>query len=224
MSIVGTSLSLSEVRRGVKELLSMYPGLKSEYRNGGIFIEYDDSRDAFYSKGGVRIDKIPEVFEDCEGEYGNGTISIENILEYDETVFGELIVSEDSYDCHSECRSYLVGMFVRIDFNLKDFVPTVTSKSWGSVRKLPEGVGKYINKLIDDGVLSYVSRLHMVGDAPVVSVSSKHNGTDDYGLTEVILSWAGSTLIKEVYIIGYDYVGSYIARKNSDGEFTITMF
>lgn len=225
MSYVGEETNVSEVRNGVVELFKMYPNLAKEYRNGGIFLKYNEDMQTYCSNGKLRVEKLPDAFKDCNGEYGKGTISLENIVEYDENILrGTLAIYEKTYSDDIEGYSYYVGLAESIDFNLRDFVPLANAKSWSSPEELPGKIKSFVNGLLEDGVLRIVSRVHMVEDTPVISTSSKQNGSTDYGFVETLISWTKNTPIKDVYIIATDCVSRYVMRKHGDGEFTITMF
>ena len=223
MSIVGSHLDISEARNGVRELIKMYPDLKKEYQEYGIVIKEKDS--SLFSMGGIEIDSLPEVFEDCDGEYGFGSIVIENIVEYDENILGSLISSECNYDTNDECESYYIGLTDKIGFKLDNFVPKYHSSNSSKIKRLPKNIQSFIDSMIINHRLNTVSRLHMVKDIPVISYGENSNLETDFGLTDIILNWVRNVPIKDVYIIlGEKDIENYITKKNNDGEYTITIF
>ena len=224
MSYVGGEIDVSEVRNGVVELFKMCPSLYKEYKSGGIFLKFNEDMGCYISKGNCKVHKLPDAFSDCIGEYGNGTISLDNIVEFDETVLSTIASYQKSYSDDIEGYSYYVGLSERIGFNLRDFVPLANARSWSKPDDLPDKVKSFVDKLYDNGVLSVVSRLHMVGDEPVISISSNRVGNCDYGFADLLLSWTKKIPIKDVYIVGTDSVSHYVMKKHNDGEYTITMF
>lgn len=224
MSYVEGEMNIPEVRNGVVELFKMYPSLYKEYKSGGIFLKFNDGMDCYLSKGKCKVHKLPDAFNDCIGEYGNGTISLDNVVEFDETILRSIAIYQKSYSDDIEGYSYYIGLSEKIGFNLRDFVPLANARSWSNPAELPDKVKSFIDRLYDNGVLSVVSRLHMVEDEPVISTSSSQVGNCDYGFADLLLSWTKKTPIKDVYIVGIDGVSSYVMKKHSDGEYTITMF
>lgn len=224
MSYIGGEMDVSKVRNGVVELFKMYPELYKEYKGGGIFLKFNEDMDCYISKGNCKVHKLPDAFSDCIGEYGNGTISLDNIVEFDETILSSIAIYQKSYSDDIEGYSYYIGLSEKIDFNLRDFVPLANARSWSSPAELPDRVKSFIDKLYGSGVLSVVSKLHMVEDEPVISTSSNQVGNCDYGFADLLLSWTKNTPIKDVYIVGINSVNSYVMKKHSDGEYTITMF
>lgn len=224
MSYIGGEMDVSKVRDGVVELFKMYPELYKEYKSGGIFLKFNGDIGCYLSKGNCKVHKLPDAFNDCIGEYGNGAISLDNIVEFDETILRSIAIYQKSYSDDIEGYSYYIGLSEKIGFNLRDFVPLANARSWSSPAELPDRVKSFIDKLYDNGVLLVVSRLHMVEDEPVISISSNQVGNCDYGFADLLLSWTKKTPIKDVYIVGIDSVNSYVMKKHSDGEYTITMF
>lgn len=217
-------MNVSEVRNGVVRLFQMYPDLYKEYKSGGIFLEFSETNGCYLSRGKCRVDSLPDVFSDCKGEKGKGKISLDNIVEYDEEVLSTIATYRKMYSEATKGCSYCIWLDANIDFNLRDFVPLAKARSWSSPAELPDRVIKFIENLYGEDLLSVVSKLHMVDGYPVISTSSKQNGSSDYGFAELLLKWVKNTPIKEVYIICNGWVSRYVMKKHSDGEYTISIF
>lgn len=224
MSNEREEMNVSKVRDGVVELFKMYPNLYKEYKSGGIFLDYSADMGCYMSIGKCRVDRLPEIFSDCNGEQGKGRISFDNIVEYDEEVLSTVATYKKMYSETLKAYSYCIWLDAKIDFNLRDFVPLAKARSWSKPAELPDRVIDFIDNLYGEDLLSVVSKLHMVDGYPVISTSSKQNGISDYGFAELLLKWVKNVPIKEVYIICRGWVSRYVVKKHSDGEYTITIF
>ena len=221
-----STLDINEVRKGVERLFNLYPFMREEYEEYGIDISvYNGDDGCLCSHWGSRVDKLPEPFEDCRGDNGYGKIFIENILEYDESVLEGIICIEEDYDTDSGCCSYSMFLYDEVDFDLDEFIPKVGSKDFNKPRNLPKYVKSFIHSLVASNNLSTVSKLSKRDGEYTISYREWEDEGTDFGLSSVVLKWMKNNPIKDVYIIcGEKEISKYIKKKNSYGEYTITIF
>ena len=233
-----------EIREGAKRLIANFPELGDMLKKMGFLklengVDIDSGRYSlqFKMKGGdyfYPIEEIPTVFMNCIGITDCGTIAISDLIFYRYEVANRVLSMYEEYNNILQLDSiYILPLLNRDSFDVNLFIPKAEDKNWSRAKKLQKEVCSKlsdiflkISKNISDCEV-FVCKLHMNKGTPVLSLTPSQFGNTDYGLTRVILS-EYNFLIKEVYFIVSQQrnceFDSVIAKKNKDGEYTLSIY
>lgn len=235
-----SGMDLSEYKKyltGIKKLFNSYPELKSEIVNTGWLTLTEVGHGVLKSNSGNKIftEDLPEELNGVKGEYGCASIQLSDIIFYNPSVIKNVVFARDD-DLEKDIGAFSLSIYSLLDqkmsFPLKSCVPVMGSKSWSSPKELSKGTADSLSQVLRSIYYEIIppaaiSKLHMVGDNPVLSFYDKQ-GTTDYGLTAILLKEFNIIPIAEAYFIcseNNDFqVSKVIAKKNKNNEYTLTIY
>lgn len=196
--------------------------------------------DLYISKRGTVIpaSSLPAVFNDCVSEYGLGNISISSLIFYRYDVVKNVLYMDKEYDNDLEVYTFTISSQLNESSSYEeyDYMPRWNSKTWGTEKVIPPRTADRMSSILvgiaeDEGLegLSQdcdVCKLHMEGNKPILSLGGNKSDTD-YGMTAVLLKLC-TFPVKEAYVIlssnnSYE-VSKLVAKKEKDGEYTLTIY
>ena len=234
-----SGMDLSDYKKyltGIKKLFNSYSELKSEIVNTGWLTLTEAGHGVLKSDSGNKIstEDLPEELKGVKGEYGCASIQLSDIIFYNPNVIKNVVFARDD-DLEKDIGAFSLSIYSLLDqkmsFSLKSCVPTIGSKSWSSPKDLSRGTTDSLSQILNGIYYSIVppaaiSKLHMVGDTPVFSFKD-YQGNTDYGITAILLK-EFNIPIAEAYFIcseNNDFeVSKVIAKKNKNGEYTLTIY
>ena len=167
-------------------------------------------------------------------------INIKGIVCYEPCIIGKYIHYDNSQDTDHNGASLRIGLSYELDsFDKKkvysvfdEFCPClIGGYQWSKPKSLPKGSEEFLKQAMGNN-LEYTAHLYMKNGNPTVDFLFKDTDFDSNSCvhTDSLTDWIVNTFgnnIKEVYIVFNDGKlkgNEVIARKNPDGELTLTIY
>lgn len=234
---VSKPLEVEVIHLSIDDLYGIYNGLKNLSKD---VLQKIKSNDYFYNGDKVDVDEedlIKEIFSPYAlGGSGYAYIKAEGVICYNPKIVGKYISTDNNRNSQlfiSECDDLKHRLSVEEVYEFFDKISPclIGGKSWSNPKRLPKGSEDFLKNIIGNN-FKYTSRLYMRNDRPTLRFFftdydfdfESHANTEE--LTEWVVDNFGNN-IKEVYIVfnGEKLVGNeVIARKNDDGELTLTIY